>query len=261
MQISNPPDGVKRPASEARLRANRENAKKSTGPRTEEGKQHSRVNAARHHLLTAQVISLPEEEMQALHECIRQFMEEYKPVGFHETNLVHMLAQSQYRLHRLAYSEHNLFTIGHVENSGDWNVDNSEARNRLRVRGYHPPLERPAADFIYLRAAPDASIRANRKNVARPADRAVNLRSSGGKTDLYAVAVCHTTANVPFKPAEFGFVCSEDEIGNVIKRRGTIERAHYARQCRFEPDQCKAAISSFSSLTRLGNYSRAVSGC
>ncbi len=241
MQISNPPDGVKRPASEARLRANRENAKKSTGPRTEEGKQHSRVNAARHHF-TAQVISLPEEEMQALQECIRQFMEEYKPVGYHETNLVHMLAQSQYRLHRLAYSEHNLFTIGHIENSGDWNVDNPEAQTAFV---FADTIRRSKDPLLTLSIYEQRLMRQYERTVRMLRDLQTARKSEEQRreADLYAVAVCHATANVPFKPAEFGFVCSEDEIGNVIKRRGTIERAHYARQCRFEPDQCKAAIS------------------
>src|ERR1051326_8973710 len=41
----------KGPVSEARLRANRENAKKSTGPRTKEGKHRSSLNATRHSIL------------------------------------------------------------------------------------------------------------------------------------------------------------------------------------------------------------------
>ena len=36
--------------SEAQLKANQENAQKSTGPRTEEGKKRARINATRHGL-------------------------------------------------------------------------------------------------------------------------------------------------------------------------------------------------------------------
>ncbi|MGA9963678.1 MAG: hypothetical protein WBQ10_00600 [Terriglobales bacterium] len=42
--------------SEARLRANRENAKKSTGPKTERGKAYSRRNALKHGLLMDRVL-------------------------------------------------------------------------------------------------------------------------------------------------------------------------------------------------------------
>ena len=53
--------------SEARLLANRTNAQNSSGPKTEEGKKRSSLNATRHGLL-AQTLHLPEEEMDAYRE-------------------------------------------------------------------------------------------------------------------------------------------------------------------------------------------------
>jgi hypothetical protein len=78
------------PVSEARLRANRLNAQKSTGPRTEEGKQRSRLNATRHGF-TGQVLCLPPEELDALNAIIRQFEQHYQPAGSQEQHFVHML--------------------------------------------------------------------------------------------------------------------------------------------------------------------------
>ena len=46
------------PISEAKLRANRENAKKSTGPKTVRGKAYSRRNALKHGLLIRVLIYL-----------------------------------------------------------------------------------------------------------------------------------------------------------------------------------------------------------
>ena len=52
LQTSQP----KTPISEARLRANRQNAKKSTGPKTARGKGYSRRNAVKHGLLLKRLL-------------------------------------------------------------------------------------------------------------------------------------------------------------------------------------------------------------
>jgi hypothetical protein len=49
-------------ATQARILANIQNAKKSTGPRTVAGKQRSRSNAVKH-ALTAKIVLLPEEDL------------------------------------------------------------------------------------------------------------------------------------------------------------------------------------------------------
>jgi hypothetical protein len=65
--------GILRGLSESRLRANRENAQSSTGPRTKEGKKRSSLNSTRHGIL-AQVIHLPEEEMAAFTEFTKEYV-------------------------------------------------------------------------------------------------------------------------------------------------------------------------------------------
>src|SRR6185437_14790771 len=111
-----PTTNIRRPPSEAQLRANRLNAQKSTGPRTEEGKQRASLNATRHGL-TAQVLTLTPEELKALQVLIGDFEKQYSPANTQEKHLVHMLAQLQYCLHRIMATEHNLFAIGLTENS------------------------------------------------------------------------------------------------------------------------------------------------
>ena len=53
--------------SAAKLEANRRNAKKSTGPRTDEGKECSKFNALKHGL-RAETLVLPDEDPQDLED-------------------------------------------------------------------------------------------------------------------------------------------------------------------------------------------------
>ncbi len=68
--------GAMRPVSERKARANRENAKKSTGPKTARGKRYSSFNAIRHGLLAKKVLFAPDgklanEDLQRLMEDLR----------------------------------------------------------------------------------------------------------------------------------------------------------------------------------------------
>jgi hypothetical protein len=67
-------------ASAAQERANRPNAARSTGPRTEAGKEKTKFNALRHELTSAQFV-LWREDKENLEELRRQFHEEHQPVG------------------------------------------------------------------------------------------------------------------------------------------------------------------------------------
>jgi hypothetical protein len=235
------PAPPKRPISEARLRANRENAKRSTGPRTEEGKQRSRQNAAQHHF-TAQVIPLPDEERALLDDCIRQFTAEYKPVGYQELNLVHMLAHTQYRLHRLAYAEHHLFALGPIapapgEPSGIDQSPSSDAEGLAEMlRRARDPISTLS---IYEQRLMRHYQRTLRTLLEIQAERKAEERQN--EADLYVIARCHANAKVPFHASDFGFVCSDDEIKDLIKRRVTLDRALYARDQGFDPESCKRA--------------------
>jgi len=103
--------------SPERLEANRRNAQQSTGPKTEEGKQRSRLNASRHGL-TAQVRLLPEAERLAAEAFMKPIIEGFSPVGSHETLLARSIAEAHWRLVRARAMEENLFAI-HIANYAD----------------------------------------------------------------------------------------------------------------------------------------------
>lgn len=101
-------------ATEKQTAANRQNAKKSTGPRTQEGKLRSRRNAFRHGLTAQTVISIAEnaDEYTELETLI---LADYEPQTTVERLLVERLASLLWRLRRAAAIETGLFrTQGQV---------------------------------------------------------------------------------------------------------------------------------------------------
>ena len=83
--------------SNLQLTANRENAQKSTGPRTPEGKKRSSLNALRHGL-TGQVVVMPNEDLKAYLDFIQRYVKDLSPVTEPERQLAQDMANSQWRI-------------------------------------------------------------------------------------------------------------------------------------------------------------------
>jgi hypothetical protein len=97
-------------SSKARRAAtNRANSAHSTGPRTESGKQRSSQNALGHGL-TARTAVLPTEDPDIYQRHIQQFLDEYKPATPTETQLVHEIANTAWRLNRIPFLEAELLS-------------------------------------------------------------------------------------------------------------------------------------------------------
>jgi hypothetical protein len=95
----------------SRIETNRANSQHSTGPKTPEGKKQSSLNALRHGL-TGQIIVMPTEDLQAYQRHTKSFTDEYTPKGATEANLVQVLADTSWRLNRVAALETNLLSLG-----------------------------------------------------------------------------------------------------------------------------------------------------
>jgi hypothetical protein len=103
--ISPPEDATPR-ASKAE--SNRENAKRSTGPKTERGKAYSRLNALKHGILAAQTVNATIEgsdERKMFDETVEGLEADYHPVGTLEQLLVQQVASCFWRYRRLLQFE------------------------------------------------------------------------------------------------------------------------------------------------------------
>jgi hypothetical protein len=199
--------------SEARLRANQANAQSSSGPKTEEGKKRSSLNATRHGLL-AQTLHLPEEEMSAYREFTAAYVKDLDPVGFVETQLAHSCADLQFRLNRIAAAEHNLFSIGHIENGDLWETGHAESHTAL---AFAETLRRSPDPLKLLSLYEQRISRRFHQTLKQLTDMQATRRARE-KEDLAQLA--HLAASYEFDgasreavdnidPGELGFVCSK----------------------------------------------------
>jgi hypothetical protein len=91
-------------ATEKQFEANRQNAQKSTGPKTPEGRAAVRLNGVKHGL-TAETIVLKGESQADFTNLLDSLEAEHDPVTPTEEALVAQLAMATWRLRRLYHAE------------------------------------------------------------------------------------------------------------------------------------------------------------
>lgn len=106
----------------ARLAANRRNARKSTGPRTADGKAAAARNALRHGLTARQIACREEDEADfaGFHAALRESLD---PADEVEEQLVERIVLTSWRLRRVARAERGLINDApdaEVTEFADW---------------------------------------------------------------------------------------------------------------------------------------------
>src|SRR5215467_1707278 len=105
----------KKPISEAKLRANRENGAKSHGPVTAAGKRRSSLNAYRSGV-HGQIVCATAEELEVFQKHTSDVLAEYEPVGPTENFFVSSISDNMWRIARIRALEAGIFANGFREN-------------------------------------------------------------------------------------------------------------------------------------------------
>jgi hypothetical protein len=100
--------------SAAQFAANHANSQLSTGPRSEEGKRISSLNAVKTGL-TGQTVLLPSDDAAVYERHIQRFIADHQPESDRESELVQSLADAQWRLNRIPGLEMAIFARGRVQ--------------------------------------------------------------------------------------------------------------------------------------------------
>jgi hypothetical protein len=95
-----------------RIEANRQNAQRSTGPKTAEGKARVALNARTHGLFARQAL-LPDEDPQELEDLRESVRADVNPEGTQEECLVELMVDALWRRRRLGRVEAGIYTSQH----------------------------------------------------------------------------------------------------------------------------------------------------
>jgi hypothetical protein len=216
------------PNGHDRAAINRANAQKSTGPRTQAGKQRSSLNALRHGL-TGQTIVLPTEDHSAYQRHTQSYLNEYQPKGATETQLVQSLTDASWQLNRAGAIDTNLLSLGITEMQD-------------RIRANHPQAEDALAMALAYREhnRAFANISIYRQRLTREFERTLVLlrqiqaeRRKNEERQLDSAAKIlkmHRAGNpdqpAPYNPADDGFVFSNAEIETHMGREQRLQQAN-----------------------------------
>jgi hypothetical protein len=220
-----------RPNGHDHAAVNRANAQKSTGPRTDAGKQRCKLNALRHGL-TGHTVVLPTEDHAAYQRHTRGLFDHFHPAGALEQQLVQTLADTSWRLNRVAALETNLFSLGITENENRVPANHPEAEAALAMaltfrENVHAFTnlgiygQRLARQFEHTLAQLREIQAERRKHEHDALDRAADLLEM------------HQEKELPYNPAQDGFVFSTDQIETFIQRRDRLSEARDASLERF----------------------------
>jgi hypothetical protein len=191
---------------------NRANAQHSTGPRSDAGKQRSALNALTHGL-TARTAVLPSEDPAAYQQHRRQFLAEYRPATPTETQLVHELADTAWRLNRVPLLEADVLS---------------------RAQSPAPSPEPPSFDIVDAHRLL-ASLSIHGQRLSRQFQKTLNQlrelqldrleRQRKDLRDAASVFEFQKHKGLPYDPAEDGFVFSKTEVEAFARRAIRLNEA------------------------------------
>ena len=228
--------------TEARLAANRQNAQASTGPRTPEGKQRTRLNGIRHGL-TGQTVLMPHEDQKAFERHTRLIVDSYHPATDTERNLAKAIANDQWRLNRARAIEENIFALGLLNNPVELEDADEQTRNALT----QAQTFLTDAKQIGLLSLYEGRIHRNlQRNIAelnrlQAERRAAHAAALEDALLLAQQALAEGRAFDPSHdfPAHLGFAFSAPEINRQLDRRNRLQQARALQNPR--PAHRKAA--------------------
>src|SRR5580658_6269191 len=113
-----------------RLRAENNATPKPTGPTSPAGRVRSKMNALRHGL-TARVVVLPTEDMDAYNAFSKEIVDSLDAQTPVERQFAQTVADNQWRINRIRSIEDGMLGMGHFEPAGEFDCPTSEIHSAM----------------------------------------------------------------------------------------------------------------------------------
>ncbi len=217
----------------SRAEINRENAQKSTGPKTEEGKRISSLNAGRH-WLTGQIFVLPEAAMPEYMDFTNAFHLEMKSKGIVERNLVHQYADVNWRINHSAAIEKVKQSLTVNDQTASIDTECAPAHDTfVEAKNFHLHSETLKNISLYETRLANRAAKLLKQITELQAARKLREEKEMGEAVLIYEMEEEAVAEAPgrtftYAPSEDGFVFSIAQIKLHIRFR---DRLILARNC------------------------------
>jgi hypothetical protein len=203
---------------------------KSTGPRTEEGKKRSAMNATRHGL-TGRTIVMPYEDMDAYHSFCTELLEELAPETPLERQYAQTFCDTQWRLNRARSIEDSMLSLGHFEAAGNIATEHPQVHAALTAGRV---FRDDSKSFLNLSLYEQRLQRTLDKSL-KQLQTLQAARREQSRSRQQAVAT-ETAAEAEQPKPSRQFVFSNPEIEAKLHRRLLLEEAQKGRHCASESE-------------------------
>jgi hypothetical protein len=224
------------------LEANRRNAQQSTGPRTEEGKKTSSLNALRHGL-TARIVVLPTEDLAAYKSFSDEFLVDLAPATFAERQCAQTIIDTQWRLNRVRSLEDGMLALGHYGPESQIDPGHPEIHAALTAAAVYRGHSQAFVNLSMHEQRLYRILREASKTLEDMKAKRIAARQSALDTarNLHNLNKMH---GFPFEPSAAGFVFSPEEIEIESRRHRRLLEAKIAHDCNYDPEKFRQHLAA-----------------
>ncbi len=218
--------------SAAQLAANKQNAQHSTGATTPEGRAASSLNALRHGMCSMKAL-LPSDNAQAYEDFVASHFARHSPSTDEESELVQIIANNSWRLLKVTPEEQAIIEYGRSQSDPNLFAEeknparraalieasiNAAVEKRLHNLRLH---ERRIRKQLTEDLARLKTIQTERKEKPVREAQEATAENFQQVSRILNIAQKAAATNLPFNPADFGFVLSNSEFTQFQTRQET----------------------------------------